>query len=51
MTVQPRIVELRHKVLKRNDVLAGQLRARFREARVYVCQPGIQPRIRQDRLS
>jgi hydrogenase nickel incorporation protein HypB len=36
MTAQPRIVEVRHKVLKRNDILAGQLRTRFREAGVYV---------------
>ena len=36
MTAQPRIVELRQKVLKRNDILAGELRARFREAGVYV---------------
>ena len=36
MIVQPRIVELRHKVLKRNDILAGELRTRFREAGVYV---------------
>ncbi|MGI8992034.1 MAG: hydrogenase nickel incorporation protein HypB [Bryobacteraceae bacterium] len=32
----PRIVEVRRKVLKRNDVLAGELRARFRQAGVYV---------------
>ncbi|MDQ6707515.1 MAG: hydrogenase nickel incorporation protein HypB [Acidobacteriota bacterium] len=31
-----RIVEVRHKVLKRNDLLAAELRARFREAGVYV---------------
>ncbi len=33
---EPRLLEVRHKVLKRNDVLAGELRARFREAGVYV---------------
>lgn len=36
MTAQPRIVEVRHKVLKRNDVLAGELRERFLAAGVYV---------------
>ncbi|MDQ1473926.1 MAG: hydrogenase nickel incorporation protein HypB [Bryobacterales bacterium] len=36
MTAQPRIVEVRQKVLRRNDVLAGELRDRFREAGVYV---------------
>ncbi len=36
MTTQPRIVEVRHKVLKRNDVLAGELRTRFLVAGVYV---------------
>jgi hydrogenase nickel incorporation protein HypB len=32
----PRIVEVREGVLKKNDVLARDLRARFREARVFV---------------
>ncbi|MDQ6665289.1 MAG: hydrogenase nickel incorporation protein HypB [Acidobacteriota bacterium] len=36
MTPQPRIVEVQHKVLKRNDVLAAELRARFQKAGVYV---------------
>lgn len=36
MTAQPRIVEVRQKVLKRNDILAGELRTRFLEAGVYV---------------
>jgi hydrogenase nickel incorporation protein HypB len=36
MATQPRIVEIRRKVLKRNDVLAAELRARFRAAGVYV---------------
>lgn len=36
MSTQPRLVEVRQRVLKRNDVLAGELRARFREAGVYV---------------
>lgn len=36
MTAQPRIVEVREKVLKQNDVLARELRRRFREARVRV---------------
>ncbi|MDQ2949730.1 MAG: hydrogenase nickel incorporation protein HypB [Acidobacteriota bacterium] len=36
MTAQPRIVEVRHKVLKRNDLLAAELRARFLAAGVYV---------------
>src|SRR3954451_4892207 len=33
---QPRLVEVRQKVLKRNDLLAGELRNRFRAAGVYV---------------
>lgn len=33
---QPRIVEVRQNVLKKNDLLARQLRDRFREAGVYV---------------
>jgi hydrogenase nickel incorporation protein HypB len=33
---QPRLVEVRQKVLKRNDVLARELRDRFRAAGVYV---------------
>ncbi len=36
MSVQPRLLEVRHKVLKRNDVLAAELRARFQQAGVYV---------------
>ncbi len=36
MTPQPRIVEVRHKVLKHNDILAGELRTRFLNAGVYV---------------
>jgi hydrogenase nickel incorporation protein HypB len=36
MSTQPRLVEVRQKVLKRNDLLAGELRERFRAAGVYV---------------
>ena len=36
MSTQPRLVEVRQKVLKQNDLLARQLRERFREAGVYV---------------
>jgi hydrogenase nickel incorporation protein HypB len=36
MTQQPRLVEVRQKVLKRNDLLARELRDRFQAARVYV---------------
>ena len=34
--IQPRLVEVREKVLKRNDLLARELRGRFCEAGVYV---------------
>jgi hydrogenase nickel incorporation protein HypB len=36
MSAQPRIVEVRERVLKQNDVLAHELRRRFREASVRV---------------
>jgi hydrogenase nickel incorporation protein HypB len=36
MTTQTRLVEVRQKVLKRNDLLAQELRERFRQAGVYV---------------
>jgi hydrogenase nickel incorporation protein HypB len=36
MTAEPRLVEVRRKVLKQNDLLAGELRKRFRAANVYV---------------
>ena len=36
MSTQPRLVEVRQKVLKRNDLLARELRDRFRSAGVYV---------------
>ena len=36
MTQQPRLVEVRQKVLKRNDLLARELRDRFQAAGVYV---------------
>jgi hydrogenase nickel incorporation protein HypB len=36
MSTQPRLVEVRQKVLKRNDLLAGELRERFRAAGVFV---------------
>lgn len=36
MTQSPRLIEVRAKVLKQNDVLARSLRERFREAGVYV---------------
>lgn len=36
MTVTPRIVEVRHNILKRNDELARELRQRFQAAGVYV---------------
>ncbi len=36
MSTQPRLVEVRQKVLKRNDLLARELRERFREAGLYV---------------
>ncbi|MFL6448163.1 MAG: hydrogenase nickel incorporation protein HypB [Bryobacteraceae bacterium] len=36
MNGQPRLVEVRQRVLKRNDVLAQELRDRFRAAGVYV---------------
>jgi hydrogenase nickel incorporation protein HypB len=44
MTTHPRLVEVRQKVLKQNDLLARSLRERFREAGVYaaslVSSPG-----------
>jgi hydrogenase nickel incorporation protein HypB len=44
MTAQPRLVEVRRKVLKHNDLVAEDLRRRFREAHVYavslVSSPG-----------
>jgi hydrogenase nickel incorporation protein HypB len=36
MSTEPRLVEVRQKVLKQNDLLARSLRQRFREAGVYV---------------
>src|SRR5690242_968147 len=36
MSTQPRLVEVRQKVLKRNDLLARELRERFQRAGVYV---------------
>ncbi len=36
MSANPRLVEVREKVLKQNDLLARSLRARFRDAGVYV---------------
>ncbi|APW62966.1 hydrogenase nickel incorporation protein HypB [Paludisphaera borealis] len=36
MTEQPRMVQVRQRVLKRNDVAAGMLRGRFHEAGVFV---------------
>jgi hydrogenase nickel incorporation protein HypB len=36
MNTQPRLVEVRHKVMKQNDLLARALRQRFREAGVCV---------------
>lgn len=36
MSTEPRLVEVRQKVLKRNDLLARELRDRFRAAGVYV---------------
>jgi len=36
MTAQPRLLEIRRKVLKHNDLVAEDLRRRFREAQVYV---------------
>jgi hydrogenase nickel incorporation protein HypB len=36
MSTQPRLVEVRQKVLKQNDLLARTLRQRFQEAGVYV---------------
>jgi hydrogenase nickel incorporation protein HypB len=36
MSAEPRIVEVRRKVLKRNDILAAALRERFHAAGVYV---------------
>jgi len=36
MNAQPRLVEVRQNVLKQNDLLARELRQRFREAGVYV---------------
>lgn len=36
MSTQPRLVEVRQKVLKRNDLLARELRERFQHAGVYV---------------
>lgn len=36
MSTQPRLVEVRQKVLKQNDLLARELRERFREAEVCV---------------
>src|SRR5271165_4174788 len=43
-SVTPRLVEVRRNVLKQNDILAAELRRRFREAGVYtvslVSSPG-----------
>jgi hydrogenase nickel incorporation protein HypB len=36
MSTEPRLVEVRQNVLKQNDLLARELRGRFREAGVYV---------------
>ena len=36
MTVVPRIVEVRQKILKQNDLLARELRRRFKESGVFV---------------
>ena len=36
MTAQPRIVEVRERVLKQNDLLARELRSTFRDAHVHV---------------
>ena len=36
MSAQPRLVEVRRNILKHNDVLARELRERFRAAGVYV---------------
>jgi hydrogenase nickel incorporation protein HypB len=36
MSTQPRLVEVRQRILKRNDLLARELRDRFRAAGVYV---------------
>jgi hydrogenase nickel incorporation protein HypB len=36
MSAHPRLVEVRHNVLKKNDVVARALRERFHEAGVYV---------------
>ncbi|QDV35371.1 hydrogenase nickel incorporation protein HypB [Tautonia plasticadhaerens] len=36
MTTPPRLVQVRHRVLKQNDLVARGLRSRFREAGVYV---------------
>src|SRR5689334_13549546 len=36
MSRQPRVVEIREKILKQNDVLARALRRRFEEAGVFV---------------
>ena len=44
MSKEPRLVEVRRNVLKQNDVIAGELRKRFREAGVFtvslVSSPG-----------
>ena len=44
MSTEPRLVEVRRNILKQNDVIAGELRRRFREAGVYavslVSSPG-----------
>jgi hydrogenase nickel incorporation protein HypB len=44
MSTEPRLVEVRRNILKQNDLLAGELRQRFREAGVYtvslVSSPG-----------
>ena len=34
--MQPRIIEVRQGILKKNDLLAAELRRRFREAGVFV---------------
>jgi len=44
MSTEPRLVEVRRNILKHNDIIAGELRKRFREAGVYtvslVSSPG-----------
>ena len=51
MSVEPRLVEVRHNVLKQNDLVARELRQRFRARRRVRGEPGVEPRLGEDGAS